>query len=69
MKRVLIRNNNSDLPWLMPGRIQGSVPPSLDLDSLQFAKTEGEGLLQSIYHMNDVHVYLGRQRRLGFSIK
>ena len=52
---------------LMPGRIQGSGP--LGLIS-QFAKTEaGKVWSDPIYHMNDVRVYLGRQRRLGVLIK
>ena len=33
-------------------------------DRLQCAKTEGEGL-GAFYHVNDVSVYLGRQRRGG----
>ena len=35
-------------------------------DRLQYAKTEGEGLV-SFYHVNDVSVYLGRQRGGGVS--
>ena len=31
-------------------------------DRLQYAKMEGEGRLGIIYHVNDVSVYLGRQR-------
>ena len=52
---------------IMPGRIQGSAP----LGSIsQFAKTEvGKAWSDPFYHMNDVHVYLGRQRRLGVPIK
>ena len=48
MKRVLIRNNKSDLHGLMPWGGSKGVPPSLDFDHLQFTKTEGERLVQSI---------------------
>ena len=32
-------------------------------DRLQYAKMEGEGLHGPFYHVNDVSVYLGQQKR------
>ena len=45
---------------LFPG-----LPTVLFLICLQYAKTEGEGRSGPSYNVNDVRVYLGRQRERG----